>query len=133
MVELRLLGTVDMVAAGNRSKLGPEKLRCLLAALAVDIGRPLSLDTLADRLWADQLPADPAASLYPLISKLRRALRTGTETEGPDAPAVSIGSHGHAYVLEGDPQQVDYHRFRQLANRYAPARTRAKTIRPSRC
>ncbi|WP_181799555.1 AfsR/SARP family transcriptional regulator [Kitasatospora acidiphila] len=116
MVELRLLGTVDMVVAGNRSKLGPEKLRCLLAALAVDIGRPLSLDTLADRLWADQLPTDPAASLYPLISKLRRALRTGSETEGPATPTVSIGSHGHAYVLESDPHQVDYHRFRRLAN-----------------
>ncbi|WP_051970705.1 AfsR/SARP family transcriptional regulator [Kitasatospora azatica] len=122
MVELRLLGTVELLADGRGTRLSPEKVRCLLAALALDAGRPLSLETLADRLWDGDLPADPAASLHSLISKVRRALRTAAEAEAAGPPLLVV-SRAHAYTLDADPGLVDYHRFRRLADR---ARTAAE-------
>ncbi|MGF1428051.1 BTAD domain-containing putative transcriptional regulator [Kitasatospora sp. LaBMicrA B282] len=116
MLEVRLLGTVELKAAGERCPVGPEKIRCLLAAFAWDAGRPLSVGTLANRLWDSQLPADPAAGMYVNVSKLRRALRTAAQTDGAAATSLIV-SHGHAYTLDIDPGIVDYHRFRRLAGR----------------
>ncbi|MBB4922532.1 AfsR/SARP family transcriptional regulator [Kitasatospora kifunensis] len=94
----------------------PEKVRCLLAALAWDAGRPLALDTLADRLWDARLPADPAGGVHSNVSKLRRALNNAAKAES-DGPVPLILSRGHAYTLDVDPGIVDYHRFRRLTGR----------------
>ncbi|WP_279581306.1 AfsR/SARP family transcriptional regulator [Fodinicola feengrottensis] len=49
------------------------KVRALLADLLVHAGHPVSADRLADDLWGDRLPANPANSLQTKVSQLRRA------------------------------------------------------------
>lgn len=115
MLEVRLLGTVELLVGRAAFAVSPEKVRCLLAALAWDAGRPLSLDTLADRLWDSHLPTDPAGGVHSNISKLRRLLNNAAK--GGGCPAPLILSRGHAYTLEVDPGIVDYHRFRRLTQR----------------
>src|SRR5690349_22711781 len=50
-VRLRLLGAVELRVDGIDVPLGPARQRTVLAALAVDAGRPVQIDTLVDRVW----------------------------------------------------------------------------------
>ena len=52
---IRLLGPVQVLAAGRVLPVGPPQRRTVLAALAADAGRLVRLDTLVDRVW-DQSP-----------------------------------------------------------------------------
>ncbi|GAA5049325.1 DNA-binding SARP family transcriptional activator [Thermocatellispora tengchongensis] len=119
-MDVRLLGPVEVTAGDRRVPLGPPQRRAVLAALALDANRPVSLPALAERVW--DLPPDRAAdSLYAHIARLRRALA---------ATAVSIERRGGGYVLEVDPDRVDAHRFLSLTRRAQTGddRTRAALL-----
>jgi SARP family transcriptional regulator, regulator of embCAB operon len=104
-MEVRILGPVEVTVDDRRVSLGPPQRRAVLAALAVDVNHPVSLQALIDRIW--DLPPDRATdSLYAHIARLRQVL-TGT--------AVSIERRGGGYVLEADPDRVDAYRFHRLA------------------
>ena len=59
---LRLLGPVQLWAGDRQVDLGPARQRTVLAALAVDAGTPVSLDTLIGRVWDDDLRAERVLS-----------------------------------------------------------------------
>ncbi|MFE0045549.1 AfsR/SARP family transcriptional regulator [Streptomyces albireticuli] len=111
-MEFRLLGTIELRAGGRRSGLDSGKARCTLAALAYDVGRPVSLDTLIHRIWDDDPPRRARENLYTYASRIRTALR---KVGGPDAPALT--NHAHTYVLEADPESVDVRRYLSLTTR----------------
>ncbi|WP_169948517.1 AfsR/SARP family transcriptional regulator [Microbispora sp. H11081] len=103
-MDVRLLGPVEVTLDDRRVPLGPPQRRAVLAALAVDADRPVSLRTMIERVWDD--PPDRATdSVYAHIARLRQAL-TGT--------GASIERRGGGYALEIDPERVDAHRFRRL-------------------
>ncbi|MGK5546641.1 tetratricopeptide repeat protein [Streptomyces sp. URMC 127] len=106
LVEFRLLGTVELRAGERRSGLGSGKARCTLAALAYDVGRPVSLDTLVHRVWDDDPPKRARENLYTYASRIRSALH---QVGGADAPALT--SYAHTYILEADPETVDLRRY----------------------
>ena len=89
---LRVLGPISGTApeaqGSRRIDLGGPRQRRLLAALAVDAGRPLPGDRLADRVWGDHLPEDPRASLRTLVARLRSAL--GAEVIVTDAAGYRL-------------------------------------------
>ncbi|GAA2207651.1 hypothetical protein GCM10009850_031090 [Nonomuraea monospora] len=100
-MDVRLLGPVEVRGVA----LGPPQRRAVLAALAIDAYRPVSLGTLIERVWDD--PPDRAAdSLYAHIARLRQALT---------ATGVRIERRDGGYTLDVDPDRVDAHRFRRLA------------------
>lgn len=68
--------------------------RRLLRMLAVRRGSFVAKDVLVEALWPDRAPADPAANLEVLVSRLRRALG--------DPDLVQTGSGG--YTLVDDPR-----------------------------
>ncbi|GGN04766.1 AfsR/SARP family transcriptional regulator [Streptomyces fuscichromogenes] len=103
--EIRLLGSVEVRAAGRRSDLGSTKTRLTLAALAADAARTVSVDTLIHRVWDDHPPGKAREALYTHISRIRSALRIA----GGDAPAIV--SRTNSYVLEADPDRVDLRRY----------------------
>src|SRR5215207_1896014 len=88
--------------------------RLLMAALAVDAGRPVMAETLIDRLW-DEAPPGARRTLHVLIAQLRRALQQA-DAAGETA---SLVRHAGGYVLEVAPERVDLLRSRRLV---APAR-----------
>jgi DNA-binding SARP family transcriptional activator len=56
-VRVRLLGATELSVRGRAVPLGPARQRTVLAALAVDAGRPVPLDVLIARVWDEDPPA----------------------------------------------------------------------------
>jgi DNA-binding SARP family transcriptional activator len=71
-LELKFLGTLEVIREGERLPLPPsKKTRALLAYLALN-RRPLSREHLCELLW--EIPDDPRGSLRWSLSKLRQLL-----------------------------------------------------------
>src|SRR3984957_13513695 len=106
-VRIGVLGPLEVRDdAGAPVPVGGARLRSLLIRLAVGDGRPISVERLADDLWADDAPADAANAVPALGSRLRGIL-------GRDA--IEHGPAG--YRLAADPGQVDARAFEQLTGR----------------
>ncbi|TDQ04695.1 putative ATPase [Labedaea rhizosphaerae] len=106
-----MLGPLRVSAAdGATVELGGARLRMLLARLALDAGQVVQTEALIDGLWGEQPPADATNALQSLVSRLRRGLRTSGNGD------VSVlESHPAGYRLLVDREDVDTHRFEQLA------------------
>ncbi|GAA2733859.1 BTAD domain-containing putative transcriptional regulator [Streptomyces nogalater] len=108
-VEFGLLGVIEARLGGRAVDVGHMRQRCVLAALLVDVGRAVSVDTLVDRVWGDRPPQRTKETLYGYLSRLRQALRPAAE--------VTVARRPGGYVLEADPLSVDLHLFRDLVAR----------------
>ncbi len=128
-MEFRLLGPVEVWAADGCLEMGPPQQRAVLAALAVDAGRPVFRGTLIDRVWSERAPEGAASALYAHINRIRRVLAAAAAGEEP----VRLARRSGGYVLEVDPEEVDLHRFRQLAlaarDRQRPDDEQARLLR----
>jgi predicted ATPase/DNA-binding SARP family transcriptional activator len=100
-----VLGPLEVATDHGVVKIGGVRLRALLVRLAVDVGRPVTADSLVDALWPEGIPANPMASLQSLVWRLRQAL--------PDGQVVRSGSGW--YQLELPADAVDMCRFERLA------------------
>jgi DNA-binding SARP family transcriptional activator len=89
---------------------GEPRQRALLAALLVDVGQPVGVATLVDRVWGDEPPAQARRSLQSHIARIRRTLERAA---GP-ARAEVLARTESGYRLAVDPERVDLHRFRRL-------------------
>jgi predicted ATPase/DNA-binding SARP family transcriptional activator len=109
-VRFGVLGPLAVWTADGQEVRVPEvKVRTLLAALLVGEGRPVSADRLADVLWGDRPPGNPANTLQTKISQLRKALE---DAEPGGRSLVAFQAPG--YVMKVD---VDSARFRELVGR----------------
>ncbi|UWE07670.1 AfsR/SARP family transcriptional regulator [Actinacidiphila bryophytorum] len=95
---------------GERLELGSLKERAVLAALALDVGRPVALHALLARLWDGDPPPHARENAHTYISRLRGRLRRAGTT--PHSPQIT--SRAHTYTLEADPDTVDWHRYQRL-------------------
>ncbi|ATL84277.1 tetratricopeptide repeat protein [Streptomyces malaysiensis subsp. malaysiensis] len=118
-MDIHLLGPVELRLEGRQLKLGSDKERTLLAALALEVGRPVSMNALMDRLWDGKALPRARENAHTYISRVRKHLRlAGT---GPSAPRIT--SRAHTYVLETDPDSVDLNRFQRLTDLAGAAAT----------
>ncbi|GIH17715.1 AfsR/SARP family transcriptional regulator [Rugosimonospora africana] len=118
-MELRLFGEVQLRAAGRPLEVGTPRQRAVLAALAVDAPRPVSVDALVHRLWGEAAPAEARNVVYSHLSRVRRLLATVVHSDGAvhsdgTVPA-RITRRPAGYVLDIEPDRVDLCRFRRLA------------------
>ncbi|GGM41763.1 BTAD domain-containing putative transcriptional regulator [Dactylosporangium sucinum] len=97
-----LLGPLTVEAGGRSVEVGGARLRTLLVRLAVEAGRPVPVDQLADALWPGEPPADPANAVQSLVSRLRKSL----------GDPVALVSGPGAYRLDAD--ELDTVRFERL-------------------
>lgn len=120
LVEFRILGPVVLGLHGEPLELGSVKERIVLAALAMDVGRPVALDHLISRLWDGDPPLHARESAHSYISRLRGRLRLAENYPdpggNPGSPAVlpEIVSRSHTYLLRAPADSVDWHRFQSL-------------------
>jgi len=99
---LRVLGPLEVLVDGTWH--APTGRRAaLLALLAADAGATVPVDRLADALWPDAAPLDPANTIQILVSRLRGRL-------GPDLVETRPGG----YRLAVPPDQVDAVAFEWL-------------------
>src|SRR5450755_3255889 len=124
-MEFRLLGEVQVSAAGRILDVGTPRQQAVLAALAVDPGRPVSIETLIDRVWGDEPPTEARNVLYSHVSRIRQLLKQAAGLG--DGTAVRLERRHAGYVLTIDPDLVDLHRFGRLADQGRdPSRTSAE-------
>jgi predicted ATPase/DNA-binding SARP family transcriptional activator len=103
--EFRILGSVEAYEDGVAKDLGGLRERTLLARLLLAGGQVVPAERLADDLWAGQPPPQCMATLRVYVSRLRRALGSGSG-------AVATHPPGYRIVLgDGD---LDAHRFESL-------------------
>jgi DNA-binding SARP family transcriptional activator len=113
-VEFLLFGEVQVRAGGQSLDVGTRRQQAVLAALAVDAPRPVTIEALVDRVWNDTPPAEARNVVYSHVSRIRRMLRHGAGA-GEVAPRIERRLAG--YALDVDPDRVDLIRFTRLADR----------------
>ncbi|MGA8117618.1 MAG: BTAD domain-containing putative transcriptional regulator [Actinocatenispora sp.] len=74
-ISLAVLGTVSVTRLGRTVHIGGQLGRTVLAALALDPGRTVSVDRLAQLLWGDRPPRSARTQVHVQISRLRAILR----------------------------------------------------------
>jgi DNA-binding winged helix-turn-helix (wHTH) protein len=111
-VEYRLLGPVEVWAGGRRVDTGQPRQRAVLAALLVDAGRVVPVETLIGRVWGQTVSDNARATLRTHLSRIRRLLEQAGEYA---ASVAALSRISGGYVLQVDPDQIDLHLFRRLA------------------
>ncbi len=102
-MEVRLLGPLAVWVDGSELALGGPKQRAILALLALQLGRVVSVDELIDAAWEDALPANPANALQHQVAQLRKAL-----------PDFAIETVTPGYRLDEELVTTDLNTFREL-------------------
>ncbi|MCX2951688.1 AfsR/SARP family transcriptional regulator [Lentzea sp. NEAU-D7] len=103
-VEIALLGEVGARVDGVAVDLGHARQRCVLAALAIDVNKVVTVTQLTGRVWGADPPRRSRAALHSYLSRLRQAFGT----------AVALTGRAAGYVLVADESAVDLVRFRRL-------------------
>lgn len=149
---LDVLGPLELRAPdGTPVALTSPRQRRLLAALALRAGVPVDVDVLAEHVWGDGQPGDPAAALHTNVARLRRLLPAGVEVvTGPgtyrlviDRAALDVTAfeddiasrrpdeaiarwRGDPYPeLDGPAVATEAHRLRELRHTAVEARAEA--------
>ncbi|WP_329112096.1 AfsR/SARP family transcriptional regulator [Streptomyces sp. NBC_01353] len=118
MLQIRLLGPVEVHTAHQPIPLGGGKPRALLAALALEQGHVISTERLIDVVWEHDPPDSARALIQTYISTLRRAFSDAGHPE-------VIASRKPGYAIRPEAVTVDAAYFAALlaeARRHAEAR-----------
>ena len=103
-VRVGVLGPLAVTdAAGRPVRIGGQRVRALMAVLALAAGRPVPAYALIDRLWPEpgDRPVDAVNALQSLVSRLRAALRQAGVAESV------LESSPAGYRLAVPPEAVD--------------------------
>lgn len=108
-MRFQLLGHVSAESDRGPVPLGSARQRTVLATLLVELGVPVSLELLIDKVWGAAPPRSARQTLHSYLSRLRSVL---DDESGP-----ALGHRSGGYVLEADESAVDLHHFRALVAR----------------
>ncbi len=95
-MEFRILGDLEVRAAGRRVEAGHARQRAVLAVLLFDLGQVVPVTRLIDRVWGDDPPASVRNVLYGYVANLRAVI---TRTGDPD---VTLTRQSGGYRLDAD-------------------------------
>jgi DNA-binding SARP family transcriptional activator len=108
---VRVLGSIDVVAAGKVMSVGGHQPRALLGALVMSADHAVPIDHLRWVLWGDDAPKASDATLQSYVSHLRHLL-------GHDAVLLA----DHSYELDASQVDVDAIEFERSFRRAEAAR-----------
>lgn len=112
---VRVLGPVALVTADGLVPLAGSLPRGLLAVVALESPRPVSVDRLSALLWGDDAPAGVKAALQQIASRLRRSLEAA-------GMAGALRAVPPGYALEIDAGAIDVRVFRAAVRAGCEAR-----------
>jgi DNA-binding SARP family transcriptional activator len=107
VLEFRILGPLEVVGESGPVRLGGPKQRATLAILLLNANRVVSVDRLADDLYAGAAPVTAVTQVQRQVSDLRKAL-------GPES---AIETRAPGYVIHVSPGQLDLDRFERLTDK----------------
>ncbi|MEV8633903.1 BTAD domain-containing putative transcriptional regulator [Streptosporangium sp. NPDC051023] len=124
VLKVGLLGAVQAWCECQEIPLGPPRQRAVLALLALEAGRTVSMERLIEGLWGEGAPAGARGLVQGYVSRLRPALaRVG----------VTIARSPQGYLLELAAEQVDLHEFRTSVTRSRAMKTDEAQAAGLRC
>src|SRR3954447_9940018 len=107
VMQLGILGPLEVRADGRAVPLGGGKPRAVLAFLALHANQPVSAERVAVALWGEDAPTSAVKTVQVYVSRLRSAL------EDPDVLLTTPAG----YCLRVQPGELDAERFeRQVAD-----------------
>ncbi|GGQ49065.1 BTAD domain-containing putative transcriptional regulator [Streptomyces mutabilis] len=107
-MQIEILGPLRVSSQGVLIDIPGEKLRAIVATLALSPGVTVSTSDLLDELWGERPPRSAVNSLQGHIARLRRALVTQS---GEEEMRHVIKTSGSGYMLALSPRDVDASRF----------------------
>jgi DNA-binding SARP family transcriptional activator len=110
-MRIDLLGPIQVRDGQGAMPLPRGQLRVVLAVLALAGGRSVTAEALIAKVWGEDLPEHPSASLANLLYRLRQALGRDAVRGTTDGYSLSVG-----------PDDVDVLRFRRLLARLTDER-----------
>jgi predicted ATPase/DNA-binding SARP family transcriptional activator len=102
-LDFGVLGRLEVWYRGRRLPVPSGRRRTVLAALLVRAGTPVHVDDLVEAAWGANVPADPKAALYTVVSRLRSLLGGHAITSSQDG-----------YQIDAPVDTVDAMRFERL-------------------
>jgi DNA-binding SARP family transcriptional activator len=123
-MHIRLLGPVELWDGRGPVPVGP-RARVVLAALAINAGRVVSMHRLIAAVWPDEPPATAVTQIHVCVSALRRALTS----LGVAAARDLIVTAPPGYLLRAGADQIDVLEFERYLSE---ARTAADEGDPRR-
>jgi DNA-binding SARP family transcriptional activator len=121
VLALRLLGPLALSVDGEERDLGGSRQRVVLAMLALNANRVVSIEQLIDAVWDSSPPTTSRAQIQICISGLRRVL-------GNTGDIVQIRTRAPGYLLEIPETNLDVTQFNNLV---ASARAHVESGRMS--
>jgi SARP family transcriptional regulator, regulator of embCAB operon len=112
-MSIQLLGPLSVQLNGAPIMPGAAKQRQVLALLALNAGRVVTVSTLVEELWGDSPPPSAATTLQTYILELRKRMAA---VMGPDQdPKRVLVTRHDGYLLAADARQIDVQEFARLA------------------
>ena len=103
-----LLGSLRVSVAGAPVKVTPDRLRTVLAVLALSAGDAVPVGQLVEAVWGEEQPANGRRALQVYVTRLRGVIGAAAIRTAPDG-----------YALETEPDNVDALRFVRLLDEAA--------------
>ncbi|WP_377270048.1 BTAD domain-containing putative transcriptional regulator [Peterkaempfera sp. SMS 1(5)a] len=114
-MEIKVLGPLTAHEHGVSIVPSAAKPRQILALLALQADRVVTVPTLMEEIWGADVPRSAATTLQTYILQLRRKIAAALDGDPTrDAKDVLITQHG-GYLLQVQPGQIDVHEFEQFA------------------
>ncbi len=115
-MQINILGSVSISTNEKHRTIRANKVRAFLALLALEAGRAVSNEDLADELWSGHLVGNTRNALQAHATRLRKVI-LGSAQQRQGASVLRAVHNG--YLLEVPPECVDSNRFLDLAARGA--------------
>ncbi|QXJ23398.1 AfsR/SARP family transcriptional regulator [Actinomadura graeca] len=116
-IEARMLGPLQVKTRQRSAVPSAAKPRTLLALLALNLDRHLSVDTLIYELWEDDPPRSAAITLQTYVLQVRRQLAEASDVCPRTISASVLRTVKAGYVFDPAQAWVDVHEFHRLADR----------------
>ncbi len=105
---IRVLGPVGVRGPDGMVPIAGSLPRGFVAVLALEVGRPVGLDRISERLWGEHPPDGVKAALQQTATRARRALASC-------GLGGALRATAPGYMLDVAEDSVDLFRFRRLA------------------
>ena len=112
-ISIQLLGPLSVYLNRVPVMPGAAKPHQVLALLALNAGRVVTMSTLTEELWGDSPPPSAPTTLQTYILELRKRMATAMGP-GQDPKQVLVTRHD-GYLLAADARQIDAQEFGRLA------------------
>jgi SARP family transcriptional regulator, regulator of embCAB operon len=114
-VEIKVLGSLEVSVAGNSIVPSASKPSQLLAMLALNPGRVVTVDALTEEIWEYHPPRSGVPTLQTYVLKLRRRLQQALRGSEDVSSKDVLGTRRAGYVLDVEPDDVDAVKYDRLS------------------